>query len=344
MPLPPDFDPNAAAGLDAGIFGLPHSAAEALVRVLPVPYEATTSYGMGTADGPAAVVEASAQLDLHDHHFGDAWKEGVHLDDEPAHLRQLSDATRLICERVFASGADATGSEKHKIDAAGEKVLDVVRDWSRSVLAEGKIPAVLGGDHSTPLGNILACAESAQKHGETLGVLQMDAHADMRPAYCGMRFSHASVCHNALVMAPNMTKLVQVGIRDYSAGELAAMREAGERVVTHFAEDLAEAADQGESKRATARRIIADLPEWLYVTFDIDAYEPHLCPNTGTPVPGGLSFNDARVLIEELTASGKRIVGFDVVEVSPSDHATINEVVGMRTLAKLCWAAIRARQ
>lgn len=342
MSLPENFDPNAAAGLDAGIFGLPHTAEQALIRVLPVPYEATTSYGKGTADGPAAVADASAQLDLHDHRFTDAWKAGVFLDDEPANIRKLSDATRLICERVFASGHDATGSDKHKIDAAGEKVLDVVRDWSRSVLAQGKIPAVLGGDHSTPLGNILACAEMAQQAGQPLGVLQFDAHMDLRLAYCGMRFSHASICHNALLMGPGITRWTQVGIRDYSAGEVEAMREQGERMEVHFADDLAEALDNGQSWKSIAQAIASGLPEWVYVSFDIDAYEPHLCPNTGTPVPGGLSFHQARVLIEELVEAKKRIVGFDLVEVAPADYATINEVAGMRTLAKLCWAAIRA--
>jgi agmatinase len=343
MTLPPNFDPNAAAGLDAGIFGLPHTAEQALVRVLPVPYEATTSYGAGTADGPAAVAEASGQLDLHDHRFGDAWRAGVFLEEEPANIRRLSDATRAICERVFESGQDATGTDKHKIDAAGQKVFEVVRDWSRQMLELGKIPAVLGGDHSTPLGNIIACAERAQRDGVPLGVLQLDAHMDLRPAYCGMRFSHASVCHNALVMGLGITRWVQVGIRDYSAGELAAMREHGDRMAVHFADDLADALDQGRPWSSIARTIVDGLPELVYVSFDIDAYEPHLCPNTGTPVPGGLAFHQARTLIETLVDAGKRIVGFDVVEVAPGAHATINEVTGMRTLAKLCWAAIRSQ-
>ncbi|MGP1346561.1 MAG: arginase family protein [Phycisphaerales bacterium] len=343
MGVPQGFDPNAAADAGSGIFGLPHSADEALVRVLPVPYEATTSYGKGTADGPAAVGEASLQLDLNDHLFGDAWRAGVFLDPEPAHVRQLSDATRAICERVFAGGADATGKEKHTIDAAGEKVMETVREWARGVLATDQVPCVLGGDHSTPLGNILACAEAAASAGAGLGVLQFDAHMDLRTAYCGMRFSHASVMHNTLVMAPGVSKLVQVGIRDYSGGELEAMREAGERVATHFGEDLFAARDGGESWGSIAERIVGSLPERVYVSFDIDAYEPHLCPNTGTPVPGGLSFFEARAVLAALVKSGRRIVGFDVVEVSPGGASPINEIVGMRALASVCWAAVRSR-
>jgi agmatinase len=195
--------------------------------------------------------------------------------------------------------------------------------------------AMLGGDHSTPLGFIRALGEKYNR----FGVLQIDAHADLRKAYEGFTYSHASIMYNALKL-PAVGRLVQVGIRDYCDEELDVMKRAGGRIVTYFDQDIKEQLFGGTSWAAICDKIIADLPHDVYVSFDIDGLNPKLCPNTGTPVAGGFEFEEVAFLIKKLVKSGRKIIGFDLNEVAPgADDWDAN--VGARLLYHLCnWMAV----
>jgi agmatinase len=178
----------------------------------------------------------------------------------------------------------------------------------------------------------------AEKHGD-FGILQVDAHCDLRDSYEGFTYSHASIMHNALKI-PQVKRLVQIGIRDYSVHEKEVIDTSSERIKTFFDDDIRERQYKGARWLEIVNDAIGCLPEKVYVSFDIDGLEPSLCPHTGTPVPGGLRFAEAMFLIQELALSGKKIIGFDLNEVSPSPETEWNENVGMRVLWNLAnWAA-----
>ena len=218
-----------------------------------------------------------------------------------------------------------------EVDALGERMNAWVYDQVRGRLEQGKLVGVVGGDHSVPFGAIRAVAE---KH-PGVGLLHFDAHADLRRAYEGFRWSHASIMVNVLEL-PDVSRIVQVGIRDYSDEEDETIRANPERVKVHFDPDLRRALFDGESFSRVAGRVVADLPQQVYVSFDIDGLDPALCPHTGTPVLGGLSFAEVSALLRTVVASGRRIVGFDLNEVAPDPdgRSEWDANVGARVLYK----------
>jgi len=177
------FDPDAAAAPGAGAFGLPFTVEEAKVVLVPVPFEATTSYGAGAADGPAAILEASRQIDLFDVEIGRVWEPGIAMLDEPAHVRAWNDEAKAaaapIIEAGGAGGDPALEEKLALVNLRSEQVNAWVRETVEGLLAAGKMPCVVGGDHAVPFGAIEAYA--ARYPG--LGILHLDAHADLRDAF-----------------------------------------------------------------------------------------------------------------------------------------------------------------
>lgn len=333
-----DFDPDAAARPDAGVFGLPHSQDDAALVLVPVPFDATTSYRDGTRCGPDAIAEASLQVDLFDLQFGKVWERGIFLQEPDSQIVELARSARRTAEPILQKGGAEAGDEDlvKQVDAASAEVTRVVRERTLAILQEGKIPGVVGGDHSCPLGAMQAIGEQGE-----FGVLHLDAHADLRVAFEGFRESHASIFHNALSEIPNLRHLVQVGIRDFGERELEAIRESEGRVRTFFDLEWRRRLGDGDRLSAVCEDVVSSLPERVWISFDIDGLDPSLCPNTGTPVPGGLQFHEACLLLEALTNSGRRIVGFDLCEVAPGDDGdSIDANVGARILYKLCCAAL----
>jgi agmatinase len=313
------FDPNAPASEDSGIFGLDDTPESARVVLVPVPFEATTSYGGGTSQGPAAILRASRQVDLWDLETGKPYESGISMLPEPHFAEPL--------ERAPA----AVNPVSHEVNAW---VQDTVSHW----LSRGKIVGAVGGDHSISFGSIAAHAEKYSR----LGVLHFDAHADLRRAYEGFEHSHASIMDN-VVSGTRIAKLVQVGIRDLCEEEAERIRGSGGKIVTFFDSDLAEARFSGETWAKQCARIVAELPETAYISFDIDGLDPALCPHTGTKVPGGLSFQMATSLIAAVVKSGRKLVGFDLTEVAPAqDGSEWDENVGARMLYKLIGWALRS--
>jgi agmatinase len=330
------FDPSAAALPGSGIFGLPHSREEAALVLVPVPFEATTSYGGGTARAPEAILSASHQVDLFDAETGRPYEAGIHLLPMPEEIERLDRTARAAAAPVIAAGGPgddpALQRAAARVNEACERMNAWVEDQVKALLDEGKVVGLLGGDHSTALGSIAAHA----RRYPGLGVLHVDAHADLRVAYEGFTCSHASVIYNASERLPEIARVVQVGIRDLSAEERAYASGSRGRVEQHLDADLWRARFEGETWAAQARRILEPLPREVYVTFDVDGLDPSLCPHTGTPVPGGLSFPEAAYLLGAVARSGRRIVGFDLVEVAPDPAGgEWDGNVGARLLYKL---------
>lgn len=332
------FDPSAAAAANSGIYGLPHSPADARVVLIPVPWDATTSYRAGTSKGPEAIFEASKQVDLFDVETGRPYETGIAMLDVSEELRALNQTARAQAEPIIAVGGDTGGDPAlqlalEDVNRASARLNTWVEETASQWLTAGKIVGVVGGDHASPFGLIRAIARASKG----LGILHIDAHADLRVAYEGFTWSHASIMHNVLANIPEVTKLVQVGIRDVCEAEVNAITSSGGRVITHFDTDLAKAKFQGTTSwDAQCSAIVAALPRRVYISFDIDGLDPQLCPNTGTPVPGGLSFAEAAYLIRTVVESGRTIVGFDLNEVAPGpDGDDWDANVGARMLYKL---------
>lgn len=334
------FDPDAAASAD-GIFGLPHSEDQSMLVITPVPFDATTSYHTGTAAAPAAILDASMQVDLFDHQYGRIYERGIFLREPDPRIAEWSAQARTIAEPIIAAGGEGSDEDFATVNALSASVEQSVYDSTRSVLDAGKIPALLGGDHSTPLGAFRAIDDHAGASGTTFGILQIDAHMDLRIAFEGFEQSHASILHNALERCPNLKRVVMIGIRDYGEAELNHPARADGRVHTHFDQDWARRRAAGESVMALIDEAIMQLPEQVYITVDIDGLSPELCPGTGTPVPGGLSFAEYALILERLVRAGKTVIGFDLVEVCPTEgDREWNAAVGARALYKLCGCAM----
>jgi len=316
-----NFDPNAVGQLGNGIFGLPFDAQSAQTVIVAVPWEVTTSYGDGTANGPDAIFEASAQVDLFHPDFGSAWKSGIALSPTETAWHVESDRLKTKAKQIIdaqAEGLELADDPElvaalDDINRACERLHHEVESEVANWIIQGKRVGLLGGDHSVSLGALRAYAG----HYPEFGVLQIDAHMDLRDSYEGFRYSHASIMFNALKI-PQVTSLVQVGIRDCCEAEMA-VAAADPRVHVVMDQAIKEAAFSGLTWKSQCDAIVERLPQYVYISFDIDGLHPSLCPNTGTPVMGGLQWEEVQFLFKQLVASGRTIIGFDLVEVSPGD-------------------------
>lgn len=325
------FDPNGIATSDQ-LFGLPFSYEESETAVLPIPWEVTVSYSAGTAAGPRAIAEASLQVDLYDAFLKDAWKRGIFMLEQDHSLESTSNKYRLLAERHIDSLEKGKVDEQllHSVNEVCSEMVERVKELCGKALDDGKRLALLGGDHSTPLGYMKALAE---RH-DNFAILQIDAHADLRDAYEGFKYSHASIMFNALKI-PQVSKLVQVGIRDYCEAENDIIEQSNGRISTYFDRDLKAAQFSGKTWARQCEEIIDQLPEKVYLSFDIDGLDPKLCPNTGTPVAGGFEVEEVLYLLETLVKSGKKIIGLDLNEVAPGEDEW-DANVGARLLYRLC--------
>jgi agmatinase len=332
-----NFDPNGLAEDNGNIYGLPFNVDDAKLVILPVPWEVTVSYASGTADGPAAIFEASKQVDLFDPYVKDAWKLGLAMDKINDKLHKKSNKYRKKAEKYLEKFEEGITPHKNntlakslgEINTACGEMVHWVKEHVGAYLDQGKIVALLGGDHSTPLGYFEALAA---RHKD-FGILQIDAHADLREAYEGFIYSHASIMYNA-IQIPEISKLVQVGIRDYCEAENNIISE-NKKVKTFFDHDIKNAQYEGKTWSAQCKEIVKQLPKKVYLSFDIDGLDPKLCPNTGTPVAGGFETEQVLYLIREVIKAKKQIIGFDINEVAPGEDGEWDANVAARLLYRI---------
>lgn len=275
--------------------------AAARAVVLPVPFDATTCYRPGTREGPQAIIDASRNLELYDPDLGFAPADvGIH--------------TLRAVEPIMGDSAAMVA----RVEAAAGAVFDL-----------GKLLAALGGDHSTTIG--IARALAARKPG--VSVLQLDAHADLRDEYEGNRLSSATIMHRVLDTG---LRTAQVGIRSLSAPEAELVAE--RKLPLWLASAIKAQSRRGD--QAWMDEVLAALGDEVYITFDIDAFDPSLVPGTGTPEPGGLDWYEATDLLARV-AHEKRIIGFDVVELSPLVEGHVSPVVAAKLVYRMIGLATR---
>ncbi len=271
-----------------------NNAESARFHVVPVPLEATVSYGSGTAAGPQAILDASHQL------------ERLIEGDEPC------------LSGIYTHPAIAT-------DQPIEAVMLDLRQHTKQITEQGKIAVTLGGEHSLSYGAVMGVADALNK---PIGIVQIDAHADLRIAYQGHKHSHASVMH---LLAEEGIRLAQYGVRALCTQE--SQSRLAHNVVFQDGPDLVRGAVHHVE-------LPDDFPDDIYISFDLDGLDPAILPATGTPVPGGLGFYQALDIVAS-ACQGRRIVGMDIVELAPSpahpasDFAAAMVVYSLMRIANL---------
>ncbi len=335
-----NYDPNSVGNPNNNIFGLPSNEEDSSLIIIPIPWEVTVSYGAGTARAPEAILKASLQVDLFDPEMPDAWKNGFYMRPTDKKILMKSDYLRKEAELYidYISKGDAVEANQfmtktlREVNEGSNYLNTWVYDQTKALLEKNKLVGLLGGDHSTPLGFFRALGE---RHGN-FGILQIDAHFDLRESYEGFKYSHASIMFNALKEIGELEKLVQVGIRDFGSDEWEHAARMGDRISVYLDKSIRTRMFEGESWKQIASEIISKLPQKVYISFDIDGLDRKLCPFTGTPVPGGFELEQVFYLFSQLLKSGKEIIGFDLNEVGIGGDTDWDANVGARALYKLC--------
>ena len=270
-------------GIPRTFLGVENNEAKAKYAVLSSPYDSTVSYGVGARHGPHAIIEASRQVELYDVELG----------------RDFSDAGIFTADEL-------------EIDRGSpERNCKFVREAVESVLAEGKFPILLGGDHSVSIGAFAAFAGRKKD----ISVLHIDAHADMRADFEGTPFSHAC----AMARCRENFHAVSVGIRSYSKEEADVIKK---QKLNIYGVDFNEA------------EVIKKLKGEVYITIDLDGFDPSEVPAVGTPEPGGLRWQQVTCLLRKVCAS-KKVVGFDIVELAPIPGNAVSDFLAARLAYKL---------
>ena len=308
---------NETGRSNLGVFGLDSTYENSELALLMVPWDLTSSYQRGSSESPAKIRAASPQLDLYHPDFPGYWDDGIVAVDLDADLLAKNQALRAAADRVI--GAHETGTfslEDDGIVTALNEVNSGCEDMNKEVykqaekaINDNKLIGLVGGDHSCSYPLISALID----YVPSFSILQIDAHMDLRACYQNFEFSHASVMHNVL-KHKDIARLVQVGVRDYCAEEAQFVSESKGRVKTYLNQDIQASLFQGKTWDAQCKKIIRNCTDDVYISIDVDGLCPSHSAHSGTPVPGGISYDMLMYLIRELSQSKKRIIGFDVVE------------------------------
>ena len=265
--------------LEGELSGRERDPQSAKFRVIPVPLERTVSYGAGTAGGPDAILEASVEL------------ERLFRNTEP-------------CAQGIAT--------EDAVDCSGPlpEVMERIAARTEGAVKAGAVPVTLGGEHALSYGAVRGVVRGL---GRDVGIVQIDAHADLRLAYQDERHSHASVMQ--LLAEEDGIRIAQFGVRALCTEEATRRTDCG--VFYRDAEELV-------TENISAVDLPDDFPQDVYVSFDVDGLDPSILPATGTPVPGGLGYYQALNLVRH-ALKGRRLVGFDVVALAPHDDSTVSD-------------------
>lgn len=311
-----DFDAPAAQG--SGWFGTEtNSGALALIEV---PFDATSSHHRCARYGPQAMRTASHQVELTLVDGRCPARQGIVA--QQLSIEQFNTEATLAMERLRQGDLDAA----RLVDDAYARVEHMLGTALTEHWAQKRNVVVVGGDHSISYGALRLALETCPD----LGILHLDAHADLRSAYEGVTCSHASIMNRIKALKPDVP-LTQVGLRDLGAQEKQRI-QSDPSILAFFDEALAQQQFLGMPWAEQAQAIIQTLPSEVWLSFDIDALDPSLCPNTGTPVPGGLSYYQAIDLIDRIHASGRSLIGADLTEVAGDPY---DALIGARLVYRI---------
>ncbi|MFC2110573.1 agmatinase family protein [Bacteroidota bacterium] len=325
-----DFDPNGIGKNNSHFIGLPFNEKDAKIVLLAAPWDVTVSFGAGTSNAPKNILDCSPQLDLYDIDFPNEWKKGIYMRPSSKEWLQKNDVLRKKAEEHIYALENELPIDINllkEVNTACAEFHEFIYNESKTLLSKDKLVGLIGGDHSTPFGYLKALSEIH----DDFGILQLDAHMDLRQAYEGFNYSHASIFYNITKQNPSVSKLIQIGIRDYCEAEITYAKENN---ISYFTDSsIKKQLFNGITWDTVCEDILSKLPQKVYFSLDIDGLNPALCPTTGTPVPGGLSFEQLIYLLEKILKSGRTLIGFDLCEVGISEW---DGNVGARIIYKLC--------
>lgn len=320
------------------LFGYTPTYESSNLALLAIPWSATASFGGGADKGPEMIALASSQMDFFSIEDGDVRDKGIYFLSPPDFLKKLNQQTREKALPIIALEESAPGDfPMELIDEINQSCGQMVKwvyEETKKIHEAGKKFGLVGGDHSTSEGAIRYFSEIYKGN---FGILHIDAHADLRKSYQGFYHSHASVMYNVIHQPHPPTYLIQVGVRDYCKEEYLLIKE-NKNINTFFDSEIKAALFEGKTWKSLVDSIIQRLPEKVYISLDVDGLQPHLFPHTGTPVPGGLSFEQTDYLLKRLAQPPRQIIGFDLVEIAAPDRniELWDAQTGARLLYKLC--------
>ncbi len=343
-----EFDPNTTTPDNGNYFGMPCSPEEAALVLISAPWDITVSQRAGSSYAPDAIIEASRHIELHEPLTPDSWRKGIATLPIDYSIQDLSHRLRSDAERVVKAGEEfgvaILNNMMHerrlrRINEGSESVNTLIYNEAAKWFNKGKIVGLVGGDQSTAYGVIRAAGE----HYPEIGILHIDSHCDLKESHHGFIHSHSSIMHNVLRDVSSISRLVSVGVREFSPAEWQ-RAESDERISLFTGQQIWNQHFEGVTWGQMCDEIIAELPEAVYLSLDIDGLTIECSPHTGTLVPGGLRFPEVVYLLSRIVASGRRIVGFDLTEVVPDVEDKTDAAIAARLLFKVCSIALKEHQ
>ncbi|MBR4951672.1 MAG: arginase family protein [Alistipes sp.] len=339
------FDPNGIVPDNGNYFGFPIDAEDAALVLISAPWDTTVATRAGSSYAPDAIIEASRFVDFHEPMAPNSWRKGIATLPIDYSIQDMSHRLRSDADKIInMSHSDADyiinnlmhDRRLRRINEASGQVNEKIYEQSKMWLKRGKIVGLVGGDHSTSYGNIRAVSECY----DDFGVLQIDAQCNLKEECYGFSHSHLSVMHNVLSDVKNLKRLVAVGVREFSPREWQ-RSEDDERIRLFTGQYIWSSHFEGVNWATLCDQIIAELPENVYISLDIDGLTVECSPHTGTTISGGLRFPEVVYLMSKIVGSGRKIVGFDLTEVVPDVDDKTDAVIAARLLFKMCSMALK---
>lgn len=340
-----EFNPNGVIPDNGNYFGMPVEADDAALVLISAPWDATTARRNGSSYAPDAIIEASRKIDFYEPSAPYSWRKGIatlpidySIQDLSHRLR--SDAQRVVkvYEEMGLEGLDNIiySRRLRHVNEGSLAVNDNIYLQSQEWLSRGKIVGLVGGDQSSAFGLMRAVSEKY----DGVGILHIDSKSDLKEAYQGFEHSHASVMHNVLRDLVGVSRVVAVGVREFSPAEWE-RAESDERIKFFTGQYIWSSHFEGKIWSKICEEIVAELPARVYVSLDIDGLTIECAPHNSTLIPGGLRFPEVVYLLGRIVAAGKVIVGFDLTEVVPDMEDKTDAEIAARMLFKLCSVALK---
>lgn len=344
--LSKDFDPNTITPDNGCYFGISINPEDAALVLLSAPWDVTASFRFGSSYTPDAIIEASRYVDFYEPLAPNSWLSGIATAPIDYSIQDLSHRLRSDAERIIKlhdelgmSVLDNLMYERRlrHVNEGSIEVNDNIFNQAQHWLGKGKIVGLVGGDQSVTYGMVRAFGYKY----ENLGVLHIDSKCDMQEAYQGFNFSHASTMYNVLRDVPQIKKFVSVGVQEFSPIEWERATN-DSRVRMFTAQDIWHSQFEGATWMNIVDDIISELPDDVYVALDIDGLDSDYSPNSGHLTAGGLTLHQVVYLLNRIVTSGRRIVGFDLTEVSPGMENKADMRLIARLLFKMCSIALNS--
>ena len=340
-----EFNPNGVTPDNGNYFGMPVEADDAALVLISAPWDATGAQRDGSSYAPDAIIEASRHIDFYEPNAPYSWRKGIATLPIDYSIQDLSHRLRSDAYRV-AKVYEEMGPEAleniiyarrlRRVNEGSERVNENIYAQASTWLERNKIVGLVGGDQSSAYGVIRAVSE---RH-KGVGILHIDSKSDLKECYQGFEHSHASIMHNVMRDFDGVSKLVAVGVREFSPAEWE-RAESDERIKFFTGQYIWSSHFEGKIWSVICDEIIAELPDNVYVSLDIDGLTIECAPHNGTLIPGGIRFPEVVYLLGRIVAAGKRIVGFDLTEVVPDMEDKTDAEIAARMLFKLCSVALK---